>query len=72
MPFRTSDHTDSHLLTDDSPSAYPDPVSALQAAELDVTCRFLGRTYYEGEQICYQSRVWVCAANGWNATGAEC
>lgn len=56
----------------DGPNQFPNALSAKDRAALGVTCRFLGKTFNEGDLICYQGGEWVCGAEGWAATGKSC
>lgn len=55
------------------PNRYPDARGKADRARLDVTCRYLGKVFYEGDTICYRRDEWVCAAPGeWRPTGRRC
>lgn len=43
-----------------------------QRAALASTCMFLGKTFYEGDTICYRKEEWVCASGAWEKTGNGC
>ena len=47
------------------------PKAFVAGAEGD-TCQFLGRTFHDGDTICYQRGVWVCRSGAWVATGEAC
>jgi hypothetical protein len=54
------------------PNLFPDAVAASDKAALLSTCRFLGKTFDEGEKICFECDVWVCSAGTWQKTGESC
>jgi hypothetical protein len=60
---RTQDLTPNHL---------PGPQTQEDSAALAVTCQYLGKTFYEGNKICYQSQQFVCTPTGWVKTGNDC
>jgi len=55
-----------------TPNDLPDAMTPEHVQALEVTCQFLGKTFYEGDTICYQSAEWVCGAAGWSKTGNAC
>jgi hypothetical protein len=55
-----------------TPNDLPDPLTAAHVEALQVSCQFLGKTFYQGDKICYQSSEWVCGAGGWAKTGQSC
>jgi hypothetical protein len=54
------------------PNRFPRAVTAAHREALRSTCKFLGKTFEEGETICYQGGEWVCAAGSWAKTGRHC
>ena len=54
------------------PNRFPEAVTASHRRALLSTCRFLGKTFEEGETICYQRGEWICTAGSWQKTGRIC
>lgn len=54
------------------PNKFPEAVSAGQLAALAATCKFVGKTFEQGETICYLGGEWVCSAGAWVKTGKSC
>jgi hypothetical protein len=55
-----------------TPNDLPDAVTASHVRALQVTCQYLGKTFYQGDSICYQSSEWICGVGGWSKTGQTC
>jgi hypothetical protein len=55
-----------------TPNHLAEPQTAEDLAALQVTCQFLGKTFYEGNTICYRNSEWQCTADGWVRTGNSC
>ncbi len=55
-----------------TPNDLPDPQTAAHIEALQVTCQFLGKTFYQGDTICYQNNEWICEAGGWSKTDQSC
>jgi hypothetical protein len=55
-----------------TPNDLPNPVTTEHVQALQVTCQFLGKTFYQGDEICYQSSKWTCGVEGWSKTGQSC
>jgi hypothetical protein len=55
-----------------TPNELADPQTPADVAALAVTCRFLGKTYYEGDLVCWQNVQWKCTAQGWDKTLQPC
>ena len=54
------------------PNKYPEPRTQAQAQALVMSCRYLGRIFYEGDTICYRGGQWQCHQGGWSDTGQSC
>jgi hypothetical protein len=54
------------------PNNVPDPLTPAHVAALNVTCQFLGKTFYDGDNVCWQGNEWVCTPGGWVKTGQAC
>jgi hypothetical protein len=48
-----------------TPNDLPDPKTPRDRARLKVTCKYRGKTYYEGDTIDYQQEEWQCRPGGW-------
>ena len=64
--------TSKAAFTAETPNAYPKPFSDEHFAELATTCKFLGRTYQNGDEVCYHDQWWRCQGGTWQPTGEEC
>jgi hypothetical protein len=60
------------LLDFNTPNELPNAVTAEHEAALATACRFLGKVFYEGDTICYDSSEWVCSGGDWQKTGRSC
>jgi hypothetical protein len=61
--MRTEDIDPNHLRFAQTPG---------DEAALQVTCQYMGKTFYGGDTICFESLEWQCGANGWVKTGNAC
>ena len=60
-------------MTTKGPNKYPEPRTEAQRGALEVTCRYLGKVFYEGDTICYRGDEWECGSTGeWEETGKRC
>ena len=48
-----------------TPNDLADPQTPRDKARLKVTCKFHGKTYYEGDAIRHQNTEWQCRPGGW-------
>lgn len=55
-----------------TPNDLPDPLNQEHVQALQITCQFLGKTFYQGDTICYENSEWVCGSGGWSKTGQSC
>lgn len=56
----------------DGPNRFPNAQTAKDASMAGVSCRYLGRTYYEGDKICWDGAKWICGRDGWGETDEPC
>jgi hypothetical protein len=54
------------------PEVYSGIGTESQVETLNSTCRYLGRTFNEGDTICDQGREYRCAGGSWVETGNSC
>lgn len=61
-----------HGGTEPNPNNLSQPRTAEEAMAAGTTCLFLGKTFYEGDTVCWQSVEWVCTNAGWQKSGNAC
>lgn len=54
------------------PNKKPEAETEAQREALNATCQFLGKTFYDGDLICYRREQWVCTSGAWEKTGQAC
>lgn len=60
------------LLDVENPNELREALTKKQMARLGLTCKFLGKIFYEGDLICYDDKEWVCNSGQWKKTGNQC
>lgn len=63
---------DPGILNITNPNLLTEPVLAEHFVALAATCKFLGKTFEEGEKICYRGDEWQCGDGSWHKTGETC
>ena len=62
----------SQKINEVDPNKLADVVHTDVAESTDVSCQFLGKTFYQNDKICWKDTEWVCTPQGWSQTGKTC